>query len=154
VTPGIAMRRWKLIAALALGVLALVAVGAFVLWPQTDRITQENCERIHSGMSQTNVEAILGPPGDNTSGPIETEWDPNWTVPNSVATKPYGAWPLWDKDDYQGGWFSDTRVLYVVFDSNAKVRWVQDHKVTRLKQSPLDNLRWRAKRLWCRWFPE
>ena len=60
------MRRRKLLVALAVGV--VVAAAAVVLWPRPDRITQENCDRIEKGMSQAEVEAILGgPPGDYTT---------------------------------------------------------------------------------------
>ena len=59
------MRRRKLIAAVG-----LVAVGAFVMWPRMDRITRENFDRISKGMSRAEVEAILGPPGDYSGGPV------------------------------------------------------------------------------------
>jgi hypothetical protein len=42
----------------------LLAAGAFVLWPRPERITRENFKRIREGMTQAEVEAILGPPGD------------------------------------------------------------------------------------------
>ena len=62
------MRRRKLIALAGLAV--LVAAGAFVLWPRPDRITRANYDRIRMGMSRAEVEAILGPPGDYTTGPV------------------------------------------------------------------------------------
>jgi len=57
------MRRRTLLVALA-GLAVVVAVGVVVLWPRADRITEANFERIRVGMSRTDVEAILGPPGD------------------------------------------------------------------------------------------
>ncbi len=42
-----------------------VALAAPGFWPQPDRVTQENVNRIPLGMSRAKVEAILGgPPGD------------------------------------------------------------------------------------------
>jgi hypothetical protein len=58
--------RW---AAAGLALVALLAAGAFVMWPRPDRITRENYQRIRYGMSRGEVEAILGPPGDYTSAP-------------------------------------------------------------------------------------
>jgi hypothetical protein len=57
------MRRRKLLVALA-WLAVVVAAGVVVLWPRENRITQENCDRIKEGMSQAEVEAILGPSGD------------------------------------------------------------------------------------------
>ena len=40
----------------------LAAGGVFLLWPQ-DRITLASWEKIHSGMAEKEVEALLGEPG-------------------------------------------------------------------------------------------
>jgi hypothetical protein len=61
------MRRRKLIAAVGLAV--LVAVGVFVLWLRPGRVTRENFERLKEGMPPAEAKAILGPPGDYTTGP-------------------------------------------------------------------------------------
>src|SRR5258708_730719 len=66
---GYAVRRWTLLVVLAVGLIALVGVAAFVAWPRPDRVTRENFDRIKVGMSRTEVEAILGPQGDYTTGP-------------------------------------------------------------------------------------
>jgi hypothetical protein len=47
----------------------LAGVAAFALWPRPGRITRENYDRISAGMSRAEVEVILGPPGDHTTGP-------------------------------------------------------------------------------------
>ena len=59
---GIAMRRRKLLAALA-GFI-LFAAGAFLLIPvpTLSRVTRENYDRIERGMTLAELEAILGPP--------------------------------------------------------------------------------------------
>jgi hypothetical protein len=56
-------------------VVALLTAGAFVAWPRPDRITRENFDRIQLEMGQAEVEAILGPPGDYTTGPVRLPSD-------------------------------------------------------------------------------
>src|SRR6516162_2477131 len=66
------MRRRTLLVVLV-GLAVVVAVGAVVLWPQPpSRITRENYDRIREGMSRAEAQAILGPPGDYTTGPLAT----------------------------------------------------------------------------------
>jgi hypothetical protein len=43
-------------------ILVLLGVGAFLLWPR-DRITPESSEKIKIGMTEKEVESILGGPG-------------------------------------------------------------------------------------------
>jgi hypothetical protein len=60
------MRRRKLLVVLAgLAVVAAAAV-AIALWPQpaSSLMTRQNFDRIRQGMTQAEVEAILGSPGD------------------------------------------------------------------------------------------
>jgi hypothetical protein len=45
------------------GLLAL-GIAALLAWPQPDRATRENFDRIRKGMSRAEVESILGPPGN------------------------------------------------------------------------------------------
>jgi hypothetical protein len=66
---------------MAVGLAVLVGVGAF-LWLRPNpalRITHENCDRIRAGMTRAEVEAILGPPGDYTTGPTSPKpTSPKW----------------------------------------------------------------------------
>jgi hypothetical protein len=48
--------------------LGIAAVLAWPQWPQPDRVTLENFDRINDGMSRTEVEAILGPQGTTRVG--------------------------------------------------------------------------------------
>jgi hypothetical protein len=59
-------KRWIL----GLSLLASLFVGvAWLCWPQP-RISPASFERIHEGMSQDQIEAIIGlPPGDYYTGP-------------------------------------------------------------------------------------
>ncbi len=60
------MRRRKL-----LGLAAALLVGsvALLLWPRAPRFPREKFDRITHGMSRADIEALLGPPGDFTTGP-------------------------------------------------------------------------------------
>jgi hypothetical protein len=133
------MRRRKLLAAVALGVLALVAVGAIALWPQPSRITDENFDCIHKGMTRAEVEAILGPPGDYTTGPVNYD-----TRPPVYFLSPDGSVAFWN---------SDMAYAHVLFDASGKVEEIFFHPGRPQDQGPLANLLWRAKRQWERWFP-
>jgi hypothetical protein len=63
------MRRRKLRWVLVGLAVLLLAAGASVARPRPDRITRENCGRVHEGMSESEVEAILGSAGDYRTGP-------------------------------------------------------------------------------------
>ena len=133
----------------------LLADGAFMAWPRPDRITRENFDRVTTGMSRSEVEAILGPPGDYRSGP---------TVPAlSTLQKPaYLRIVLWGEDDgwsfFRDGseqrmWSLDTEDWHVFF-SPSGVTGVIATPTQREPQNTLENLLWRAKRQWRKWFPE
>jgi hypothetical protein len=138
------MWRRKLIAVVA-GLALLVGAGAFVLWPRPDRITRENLGRIRDGMSLAEVEAILGPPGDHRTKP--TTYHRHFLEPprhaDTMASEP-------DVDVKK--WQGDTGDIEIVF-SNGETS-AAFYATDPVNQGPLDNLAWRAKRLWRRWFPE
>jgi hypothetical protein len=142
---GFAMRSRKL--RWVVGGLALFAVGAFVLWPQPNSITQENCNRIREGMSRAEVAAILGvPSGDYRTGPtlIDQGWW-NWQRYQSTCRSVGGTAECWRTDDM---WLLDD---YNGADEVARESHCTDQ---RLKVNLFENIRWRAKRQWDRWFPE
>jgi len=65
------MRRRKLLVALA-GLAVVVAAGVLVQWPApTSRLTLENLGHLREGMTRAEVEAILGAPGDYSTGQLE-----------------------------------------------------------------------------------
>jgi hypothetical protein len=137
-----AMRRRTLLVVLA-GLAVVVATGVFVLWPkaQPDRITQENFARVADGMSHAEVEAILGPPGDHRTAPTEATTD--FVFFSADGTK------IATPDVWRG----DRANIYVAYDLAGCVMGKSSHANNRFPQSPLDNLLWRAKRQWHRWFP-
>lgn len=117
---------------------ALLAAGVIVAWPQPGRVTEDNFDRIQEGMSRAEVEALLGPPGDYKTGPVT---DPG-------VLKPCFFGPTLD-------WETDTAWVAIAFDRDEAGGVIEKRYVslTRLKQSPLDSLLWRARRQWEQWFP-
>jgi hypothetical protein len=142
------MRKRKLWWTTGLAVL-LLAVAAFGLWPpQPDRVTQENFDRINEGMSRADVEAILGPPGDYSGGPLVLE-APGPPVRFEPAKESRGT-----DDSAFVEWANDSGRAQVVFDGSGRVDWRYFGPVRRMEQTALDNLLWRTKRQWRRWFVE
>jgi hypothetical protein len=143
------MRRRKLLVALA-GLAVVGAAGIVVLWPRSvSRITQENCDRVQVGMSRADVEAILGPPGDYTTGPV------------AFGGRVYSSWKLDGTRQFQNeingpryDYLTDSAWLAVTFDDAGQVNARGIESWTKVNQGPFDNLLWRAKRQWHRWFPE
>jgi hypothetical protein len=79
------MRRQKQRWVVAGLTVALVAV--FVVWPRPERITLENVySRASSGMSRTEIEAIYGPPGDYSTGPLSVVGPTLHRPPTFLAT--------------------------------------------------------------------
>ena len=139
------MRRRKLLVALA-GLAVVVAAGAVVLWPRTDRITRENCRCIRVGMSRHEVEAILGvPPGDYRTGATDSDFASRHIRDMESSYKTIGMTVQ--------RWQNDAVICLVVFDQEGRV-FIEIHNSDhRQNMSAFDTVRWRAKRQWHRWFP-
>ncbi len=153
------MRRRKLRWVLAGLAVLLLAVGGFVLWPQSDRITRENYDRIKIGMTIAEAEAILGPPGDFSSGPLKyTQDSPRGRSNGAAAPRDFqlssrlsrATESQWEPVE----WRNDHRIAFVYVGSGELVRYAWFEEVERIDQSSVDNLLWRAKRQWQKWFPE
>ncbi len=144
------MRRRKLLLGTLLGLALLAGCALFVLWPRPSRVTRENFLRIQLGMSRAEVEAILGAPGDYTTGPGEKlrSTTDGSEYPEETADFPKNStpadWVQWSGDA------GDIQVCYGPGGARYKSFW----RSWRIEKTPLDNLRWRAERLWRRWFPE
>ncbi len=138
------MRKRKLLLGSLAGALVLTGVAAFVLWPRPRRITEENFARIKQGMTLAEVEAILGPPGDYTTGPVSGSSglvvDYSELAPPTVID--IKAWA----DDYGS--------IALCFDGDGRATGGMEFGPhTRAPRGPFDNLRWRIKRQWHCWFP-
>ncbi len=96
------LTRWRkrpVLLLVLLAVLLLVGSGAWLLWPRTPghRINRESLRQIHFGMTEPEIEAVLGvPPGDYGRGrptrdivraraidemhnPLLTTFSPEWS---------------------------------------------------------------------------
>jgi hypothetical protein len=169
------MRRRKLLVVLA-GLAVVGAAGAVVLWPKPpSRITQENFDLIRDGMTRAEVEAILGPPGDQRTGLGEmylqegpggplglgAGWFPEGEVcgtvwlpdPDDVAF----TLSNWSRDSHRGHlcacWMSDSLAMYIAIDDSGRVVF-KGRRIRRTTLGQFDSLLWRLKRQWHRWFPE
>jgi hypothetical protein len=122
---------WKW-AAVVLAV-GLVLLGAILplAWPRPSHLTGGNFERVKAGMSRADVETILGPPDDYTTGPTNIR-----SIPVSL-TPPSGSPEFWMGDE------GDATVWFDAAD-----RVVGSHF---LRTGPLEvnaayKLRWRLER--------
>jgi hypothetical protein len=166
------MHRRKLLVALG-GLAVLVAVGAFVVWPRADRITRENYDRIREGMTRAEVEAILGgPPGDYRTvrtehageGPAAWGGDLDWYAVLCARHAGASGYSPLDSVEHPdlpndarllGTWFGNEGYVLIVFVSDAvDVDGKDFYRTVNLVKSPFDNLLWRARRLWRKWFPQ
>jgi hypothetical protein len=91
-------------------------------------------------MSRAEVEAILGPPGDYTTGPFDID---DTTVRRIMEGPRAGA----------HSWFTDNCVLSIRFDDSNRVEWRGFLRVRKRPQASLENLRWRLSRQREKWFP-
>jgi hypothetical protein len=145
------VRRRTLLVALA-GLAVIVAAVVVGMWPSRDRIAA--ARQITAGMYRSEVEALLGPPGDYTTGPGRpTSDDAEYLLDARAAFyKPSQYEPLWLSRATEW-WLCDIGRIGVCFDRDNKVEVVILRPFTRYHQGPLEDLLWRAKRQWHRWFP-
>jgi hypothetical protein len=157
--------RLKLVA-----ILVLVAAVMFLLQPRKDRVTRENFDRIRDGMTRTEVQAILGPPGDYASGPTGLPPPPPvggvWL--SSLAHLHRDARRTFDPDealiaeilDRAVAWEGDAGAIWVRFGRLGTTASASYQSRYRQEQSLQENvlwrtnkLLWRARCLWRKWFP-
>jgi hypothetical protein len=97
------------VAALFVGI--AIGIGLVLLFT-SPRISRPGYRSIQQGMSRQAVENLLGPPGDFTTGPTESESMPTETE-------------LWTPDalgpPHAGRWESDEATIYVAFDDAGRV---------------------------------
>jgi hypothetical protein len=139
---------------LAAGALSLLlGLCAYLALPSAPpaRFTRVKFDRIQKGMTRADVEALLGHPGDYTTGPVVGSWsvhvvldappDPYKGLVSLRVPIPATVLGLSWEDD--GGWIT------VGFDASGKavVKTFGDYR--RDNPGPLGWLRW----LWQRLFP-
>jgi hypothetical protein len=132
------MRRRKLrwvLAGLAVISLALAAMAAMVR-PESQHLTKGKYKEIDVGMTRARVHAVLGPPGDYRTGPT-TE-----------------VTPLASRGQPPECWKSNEGMIWVSYDQSGTVDNYLKNFTRPPEPKPLQNLLWRLKRQWHRWFPE
>ena len=135
------MRRRTVLVVLGGALAVVVAVGVVVLWPRPERITQENYDRIRVGMSRAEVYAVLGPPGDYSTGDAKASDLPG---PPMLTEDLRQAISLEE-------WFGDRAAIGVYFDGAGNVASARCWLLKPIDHGPLGNLLWRLKH-WRRWF--
>src|SRR5579884_64827 len=100
-----------------IGMLGLLAIPALVLLffcSARTQITEANCDRIHEGMTQEEVEALLGGPPQGTA--------------LGYGQGRYGDDPRADPRFGKCCWWADDPEdcnIEVLFDGNGKVQWAK-----------------------------
>jgi hypothetical protein len=85
------------------------------------------------------MEAILGPPGDYTTGPTTSD---GFSISGNRELS------------FELAWKADTVHLSVNFENSGEVVGMGVCNCDRVEQTRLESLLWRLKRQWRRWFPE
>src|SRR4051794_8775799 len=99
---------------LAYCTVAWLLLALLVIHFNRSAITSESCGKIHAGMTQAEVEAILGgPPRDETDGRCCPLWAPHPSR-RSRLLQIVGAQP-------SGEWISDRGAVWVLYDTGSRV---------------------------------
>lgn len=126
-TPAPATNRRRLMIELAV-LVVLSAVTAKVMWRPWHAPTQQDCNRVHNGMTRAEVEDILGPPGDYRSWATRVEFTPLDPQPASRR---------------MDQWATDEGEMRVVFVDGRVV--VSEFRNAWADKGVLDALKWRFK---------
>jgi hypothetical protein len=139
------MTRRKLLVVLGPAAVLMV-IGALASRP--DPITDKTFGRIKVGMSRAEVHALLGSPADyRTIGTEADIWGP--TVGDWLSAGIIGG-----NGALEENWEFDVGDIRVKYTETGVVRAGMYFCACKLERSLLDDLLWRAKRQWHRWFPE
>ncbi len=138
----------------------LFAVISWLAGSTPTRVTRNNYDRIYEGMTRTEVQAILGPPGDYRTGLGETESDGGPRFNGPAEPDPEGEWPTtsipseWPHKHFTWlFWIGDTLEASVLLDTSQRVYSITSCN-RRMTQIPSDAFLWRVKRQWQKWFPK
>jgi hypothetical protein len=137
-------RRWLLVwAGFELAVVVLAGGALELFWPRPPRFTEELADRIHAGMTEAEVVAILGRRAGNYASP--------YTVGVSSRSSAYLAEGVYDPDgSCTKAWFSDAGIIRVHFGPDRRVlsrRW--EAACTPRSGMPLaERIRDWVRRLW------
>jgi hypothetical protein len=102
------MRKWLLIVVTVGTGLAATGAAAALLGLWSSHIDQEHCDRIRAGMTQAEVEAVLGgPSGDYTDARSVQSWQLYHMLGNSML---YRGWVYKE-------WLGDKGAIVVTFEN-------------------------------------
>jgi hypothetical protein len=119
----------------------VIAVVVWLLWPRT-AITRENAAKITAGMTLAEVEAILGPPRDDSTGPASVDLKHfNREEPLLVLRGVADRILELDASGRVRRWTSDRVGIHVLFDAGGRVTDVEAFPLVRTQESLLDTLR-------------
>jgi len=139
------MRSRKLLVVLAGLVTILWVIATIVLRPRPGYITLENYERIVSGMSAAQVESILGPTGDQRTGPTDHSGPTIQTYLGSERSQ--YAQSYWH---YAQNWYGDSGNVYVRIDEDGQI--LKEFTACQRRGS-VESLVWLLRREWRLRFP-
>jgi hypothetical protein len=169
------MRRRKLLAALAVGLLALLLLGVIIQVWQGPAIGPAGFARIREGMTRAEVAAAIGMPAGDYSNrsccgaaralaqwgcDSTPEGEENESLLRIFVQAAHGLEDCVPEDDenesiYWESWIGDRYILEVRYGVDDKTVGCALAEIISPDGNylDLDSLLWRAKQLWCRWFP-
>jgi hypothetical protein len=115
----------------------------------------EHFEQIRDGMTRDEVYAVVGPPGDYSSGPLmnmASIFACNASPRDAEDFLPPSTETVTGEIVKRVEWRTDNAIASVFFRPTGEVRDKYLSTVSRIGQTPVENLLWRAKRQWRRWF--
>jgi hypothetical protein len=125
----------------SIGLALLLAVaGVSMTWiamPHPQRVTLENGQRIHAGMSRAEVVDMIGEAGDHRTRPTH-----RFIYNMIMGPSSFARWELW-----QG----DTIEIELQFDEHGVVAGPRCIPVTPTEIGAVELLRWRVNQAWHRW---
>jgi hypothetical protein len=136
--------RWLAVVA-GLAAFEVASIGAFAIWfAWPSSISRQQFASIQVGMSQTEVEAVLGPPGDYRSS--ESADDRSTPQPGDRL----GA-RNFDRYGSLEMWLTDTAYVFVEFDASGKVCSGHFSSYKRSRNDLPYNVTWRVMHRWFQW---
>jgi hypothetical protein len=131
------MRKWKLLGLLVV----LLAAASFLLWwSPASRFGPDKYARISAGMTQAEVHALLGPPGDFRTRQYDFDYDRS-LVEELVAGEGSAHFLLQQGNDI---WYGDDGCIGVRFDASGSTTY-------KCYMQPIDSFESFHHRLVKRW---
>jgi hypothetical protein len=134
------MRSRRLLIAAALVVLA-AGGAALISWRPETAISRANYERLKLGVGREEVQAVLGPPRNESTGPLVANLWPRGPIDVREACLTEWACDVSLTHDLPEEWVSDNVIIRLTFDSAGRVVAKSAIEVRRKAEGPLDRVR-------------